>query len=80
MNREATWRIAIGARDDLQKEDTATDRKRIVQLAQASGYWSVWMTVFANDPQMLSDLIRGFPGTSTACFNADGQCLPSVKR
>jgi hypothetical protein len=80
MNREEAWRLAVDARDDLQNLDTATDRKRIVQLAKANGYWSVWMTVFANDQQMLSALIRSFPGTSTACFDANGQCLPSVTR
>ncbi|MCW3055962.1 MAG: hypothetical protein JWN14_5132 [Chthonomonadales bacterium] len=80
MNRQEAWRLAIDARDDLRKVDTATDRKRIVQLAQANGYWSVWMTVFADDPQMLSALISKFPGTSIACFDVGGQCLPSIAR
>jgi len=80
MNRQEAWRLAIEARDDLQKEDTAIHRKRILQLAQAKGYWSVWMTVFANDPQMLFELINGFPGTSSACFDANGRCLPTITR
>ena len=80
MNRQQAWRLAVDARTDLQNADTAIHRKRIVELAQAKGYWSVWMTLFGNDSQMLSELIRGFPGTSTDCFGADGRCLPSVTR
>jgi 5-methylcytosine-specific restriction endonuclease McrA len=80
MNRQEAWRLAVDARNDLQKRDTTNLRKWIVNLAQAKGYWSIWMTVFANDPQMLSDLIHGFPGTAAACFNSDGQCLPSITR
>ena len=78
--RHEAWQLAIGARSDLQNEDTPIHRKRIIELAQANGYWSVWMTVFANDPKMLSDLIHSFPGTCSACFNANGQCLPSITR
>ncbi len=80
MNRQEAWHLASEAHADLQNENTPTHRRRIVQLAQANGYWSVWMTVFQNDLQMLSDLIRAFPGTSTACFDANSKCRPSVTR
>lgn len=80
MNREQAWRLAVEAYNDLQIEDTPIHRRRIVQQAQAKGYWSVWMTVFKSDQQMLLDMIRNFPGTDTSCFNTNGQCLPSVTR
>jgi hypothetical protein len=80
MNREEAWRIAVEARNDLQTEDTPIHRKRIVELAMAKGYWSIWMTVFADDPQMRAELIRKFPGTSVACFDSNSRCHLSVTR
>jgi len=80
MNREEAWRLAVDAYSDLQTSDTVSLRKYIIRLAQAKGFWSVWMTVFASDKQMAAELIRGFPGTSTSCFDADCRVLNSPER
>lgn len=36
----------------------------LIDLALAKGFWSVWMTVYANEPIVVADLISKFPGTA----------------
>ena len=73
-SRRWTWMMAIDARQDLATEDTANLRKWIVNTATSRGFWSVWMTVFADNQDMLRRLIDAFPGTSKDCF--DDECRP----
>jgi len=48
-------------------------REQIVLTATGHAYWSIWMTVFNDDPDMLQRLINAFPGTCADCFdNATG--------
>lgn len=42
-------------------------------LAPAKGFFSIWMTVFRDHPDMLRRLIAAFPGTDAASFDTDGQ-------
>lgn len=44
--------------------------------ALGDGFYSVWMTVFANEPQILLALIDGFVGTNKNCYDEEG----NVKR
>lgn len=44
--------------------------------ALGDGFYSVWMTVFANEPQILLALIDGFAGTNKNCYDEEG----NVKR
>jgi hypothetical protein len=54
-------------------------RKQIVLNAQGRGFFSVWMTVFKNDPDMLNRLINAFPGTSGDCFDHEGKAIHRPK-
>lgn len=65
--RSQAWEEAIQARADLDKEDSVSNRRLILISAGARGFWSVWLTVFRDDAQMVADLIacRSFPGTAT---------------
>jgi hypothetical protein len=38
-------------------------RRRVVAEATATGFWPVWITVFADDEDMLARLTAAFPGT-----------------
>lgn len=58
--RKEAWRTAEFARD---KFDRIGDIDRVVELAKATGFWSVWMTVFNGHPQVCDRLRRCFPGT-----------------
>lgn len=45
-------------------------RDYAIKLAQAEGFFSIWMTVFKNDADMLNRLIDAFPGTrDSGCFD-----------
>ncbi|MCY4606966.1 MAG: hypothetical protein OXE49_22275 [Gemmatimonadetes bacterium] len=58
--RRTAWRRAEWAR---QRVEEGADADWVIQLAQARGFFSVWMTVFADDPQVCDRLRRSFPGT-----------------
>ena len=68
--REEVWMIAEVARNDLQDEPTEAVRRWIVRNAAANGFFSVWMTVFAQDVDMRRRFIEAFPGTAPDCFDA----------
>lgn len=74
--RLAVWDIATESKNDLCQNNTEQMRKQIVRTAVARGFFSIWMTIFANDPDMKIRLINAFPGTATNCFDAQGNPLP----
>ena len=43
--------------------------------ARAYGFFSVWMTVFEDHPEVKRDLILVFTGTTPTCFDPDGKPL-----
>lgn len=47
-------------------------QRQIILTAQQNGFFSVWMTVFSDEPIMLNALIDVFPGTNKECFDEDG--------
>ena len=59
--RRAAWGKAVLIRQRF-KEGVA-DVDSVIELAQARGFFSVWMTVFANEPQICRRLRQSFPGT-----------------
>ena len=58
--RREAWRTAEVARQKIADGD---DPEWVIRLAQASGFWSVWMAVFHEYPDVRDRLERGFPGT-----------------
>ena len=58
--RRAAWGRAEWAR---QRVEEGADVDWVIQLAQARGFWSIWMTVFADNPQVCNRLKQIFPGT-----------------
>ena len=79
QERLTTLEIAQEAFRDLQKNGTPQMRNQIVRTAQGQGFWSIWMTVFQNDPDMLNRLIDAFPGTCKGCFDISGKAIPRQK-
>jgi hypothetical protein len=74
--REDAWRIAQRALQRLQTNNNEFMREQILDTAKSQGFWSVWMTVFKNDTDMLQRLIAAFPGTCRDCFDELGNPLP----
>lgn len=75
--RMEAWLAAVEAKSDLQSNPTnhlLCDY--IIKLAEKTGFFSVWMTVFTNHPMMLSRLIDSFSGTKgSGCFDANGVAI-----
>lgn len=74
LNRRDVWNTAEESLRDLQSNDTPEMRRQILRTAESRGYWSVWMTVFCNDRDMLRRFVASakFCGTCTTCFNPQG--------
>jgi uncharacterized protein (TIGR02646 family) len=68
-NRREAWDIAVESLNDLNENDRPSMRRQIVRTALAQGFWSVWMTVFRDDLDMVHRFIEAFTGTCRACFD-----------
>lgn len=68
--RMEAWAEAEESRADiLANPGSDAVRRSVVRLAVAKGYFSIWMTVFAADPEMRNRLIDAFVGTrGSGCF------------
>ena len=75
QQREDVWDEAKLAFERLARCDTPEMREQIVNGANGMGCFSVWLTVFAGDADMCNRFIAAFPGTRTACFDANGAVI-----
>ena len=75
-DRKEQWDAATRAFERLKNNDTKALREQIVETAYGGGHWSIWMTVFKNDGDMLKRFIDKFPGTSMECFDDMGVPIP----
>jgi hypothetical protein len=57
----------------LSAQDNLAVRELIVINATVNGFWSVWMTMFQDDLDMLNRLIQALPGTCCHCFDEAGR-------
>jgi len=73
--RRDAWQVAKRALDRLKRNDSIDFREQIVETAIARGYFSIWMSVFINDLEMLKLLLRGFIGTAIECYDDNGNYL-----
>lgn len=69
--RMEAWLYAQEALTNIQSQpDNNALRDVVVTLAKASGFFSIWMTVFNDDVDMRLRLINAFPGTAASdCFD-----------
>jgi hypothetical protein len=67
--RQETWNIAQRALVNLHSNDCDPMRNQIADSAAAYGFWSIWMTVFEHEPDMLQRFISAFSGTCSTCFD-----------
>jgi hypothetical protein len=66
--------IARRGRDRLTRKEAdgaaVALREQIAETACETGFFSIWMDVFGEDPDMRSRFIDAFRGTSQSCFDA----------
>jgi len=60
-DRRTTWSLAIKYLTQYQNNNSIIDY--VVDLAKQRGNWSIWMTVFKNEPAVIQRLKSDFPGT-----------------
>ena len=74
--RLEAWLVALECKNDLDSAVGAADgalRAATVRTAIATGFFSIWMTAFAADADMLCRLIDAFPGTrGSGCLDPHG--------
>jgi uncharacterized protein (TIGR02646 family) len=73
--RMEAWAIAeVGRTDVLADPTNLAMRRFLIKLATATGFFSIWMTVFAAEPDIRNCLIDAFPGTrESGCFDETTQ-------
>lgn len=69
--RMQAWGIAVEALDDyLNDTSNLAFKNSITRLMLATGFFSVWMTVFSNVPDIKIAFIRAISGTeASGCFD-----------
>jgi hypothetical protein len=78
LKRREAWGIALQSFRNLQQSPSEEMRRQIVITSLGTGFWSVWMTVFAGDPDMERRFVASFAGTATDCFDAEMNPAPRV--
>ena len=72
QQREEVWSTAMRCRQLMLELNQDAAQELVVNVALGYGFFSVWLTVFANETQVRTALINRFRGTSTGCFDATG--------
>jgi uncharacterized protein (TIGR02646 family) len=69
--RMQAWAIAEESRADFLANPTIVAlRRAVIRTATETGFFSIWMTVFATDPDIRNRLIDAFAGTrGSGCFD-----------
>jgi hypothetical protein len=78
--RREAWQTAQAARRRhfANLPISLKDIESIRALALATGFFSVWMTVFRDQPSVCLDLIQAFPGTRLRCFDGQGKPIANI--
>jgi uncharacterized protein (TIGR02646 family) len=69
--RKTAWKFAAKLKADYDKIDTFLTPVYIAEFAAIKGFWSVWMKVFNNNPEVQNELILAFNGTFPDCNITD---------
>lgn len=78
IERTATYYRAIDSLEGWQESKSAPKpfrenlKKQIVMTVGAEGFFSVWLTVFSEEPEICNALIESFPGTRKECYDESG--------
>ncbi len=82
LARNSAYELAIGSLEDWKnakgKCSAPVMKRQIVRTAKESGFFSIWMTVFSEESELMNALIQAFPGTRRECFDSDGRPKPEL--
>lgn len=66
--RSQIWNIAMQFKDEYVKKPTAGSARTYANGASKIGYFSIWMEVFSDRPEVRNELIRAFKADA-GCFH-----------
>lgn len=73
-HRRRAWEKAVRKRQDYRRGQI-TDED-VAEFAYQRGFFSVWFSVFADEPAVKQALIERFEGTAVRCFDPQNRYLP----
>lgn len=77
QQREEAWAVAAWSLAKYEQQNQARDAlEQVVKAALGYGFFSVWMSVFADFPDVKRALVLRFEGTAGECFDTHGVPLP----
>ncbi len=76
--RNDVWILANRYRGYIEQRELNPEihGKFVGDVARSNGFFSVWMTVFRDYPDMLKRFLQIFPGTDADCFDGEGRAVP----
>ena len=82
-SRNEAFDVATRSFEDFERaKGTSFERPyraTIIDLAKVYGFFSVWMEVFQDEPEVKRELLRLFPGTELRFFDEDGNVKPIIR-
>ena len=69
INRRSVMEQAKTLLDDYKNNPSEAQLRAIKIVAINAGFWSVWMTIFQNYPDVQREISEAFPGTCMGCFD-----------
>jgi uncharacterized protein (TIGR02646 family) len=83
LSRQNVWNEAkewLNDYKDYQEENIKEFTiKKIKSVVNFSGFFSIWMTVFKDYPEVKNAIINGVKGTAVNCFDQDGNPKRGVR-
>lgn len=74
IQRKCAWAKFTVWKDRYARNQTPDMLASIISYAESTGFFSIWMKVFENYPEVRNALIDAFPSTrASACFDENGQ-------
>ena len=70
-HRREEWQQAERNKLRLVRVNTPEVIELIIERALAKGFFSIWYTVFYDNPIVRRKLVEAFKGTDASCFNDD---------
>jgi uncharacterized protein (TIGR02646 family) len=78
--RAEAWSEAEDAKKDLAECPTDAMRRRIAKEAKAAGFFSIWMHVFSDDPDMRERFIQAYSGShKNPLYGTAADCFVNTK-
>lgn len=73
-------RISLKKWKKLKETEYKEDSKELIaEIVRSKGFFSVWLEVFKDEPEIKNMLFDIFPGTETRFFDADGNVRPILR-